>query len=170
MIMNHHLPLSHFRALRPGGGTILRIAVDIGSIWAAFVFGWLLGEGGDLTGPITQAPERAVALGGLLPVCAFAACATAGLYNGTHSYTLSMKIRRITLINLAFLMVACGVSAFTEGLTAFKVFLFLTTFTGSTLLLCLVRVGADVVRQEVSNEGNGRVRAEGREQKVVVIG
>jgi nucleoside-diphosphate-sugar epimerase len=170
MIMSHHLPLSHFRALRPGGGTILRIAVDIGSIWAAFVFGWLLGEGGDLTGPITQAPERAVALGGLLPVCAFAACATAGLYNGTHSYTLSMKIRRITLINLAFLMVACGVSAFTEGLTTFRVFLFLTTFTGSTLLLCLVRAGADIVRREVKNEDNDAIRAEGGEKKVLVIG
>jgi nucleoside-diphosphate-sugar epimerase len=164
------LSLSHFRALRPVGGTVLRIAVDICSIWAAFVFGWLLGEGGNLTGPITQAPAQTVALGGLLTVCAFAACTAAGLYNGTNRYTLSVKIRRVMLINLAFLMVACGVSAITEGLTAFKVVLFLTTFTGSTLLLCLVRVGADVVRQEVSNEGNGRVRAEGREQKVVVIG
>jgi nucleoside-diphosphate-sugar epimerase len=161
------LSLSHFRALRPAGGTILRIAVDIGSIWVAFVLGRLLGEGGDLTTSITQAPARTVALGGLLLVCAFAACTVTGLYNGTHSYTLSVKVRRIILINLAFLMVACAVSAFTAGLTAFKLLLLLTTFTGSTLLLCLVRAGAAVVRQEVRNEDKG---AESREKKVLVIG
>ncbi|MDQ6868935.1 MAG: NAD-dependent epimerase/dehydratase family protein [Pseudomonadota bacterium] len=164
------ISLSHFRALRPAGGTILRIAVDIGSTWAAFVFGWLLGEGGDLTASITQAPARTVALGGLLLGCAFAACTATGLHNGTHSYTLSVKVRRIILINLAFLMVGCAVSAFTEGLTAFKLLLFLTTFTGSTLLLCLVRAGADVVRREVRHEDNGISRAESREKKVLVIG
>jgi nucleoside-diphosphate-sugar epimerase len=163
------ISLSHFRVLRPAGGTILRIAVDVGTICAALVFGWLLGEGGDLTSLTTQAPARTVALGGVLLVCAFAACTATGLYNGTHSYTLSVKIRRIILINLAFLMVACAVSAFTEGLTAIKLLLFLMTFTGSTLLLCLVRTGADLVRREVRNEDNEASRAEGRD-KVLVIG
>jgi nucleoside-diphosphate-sugar epimerase len=162
--------LSHFRALRLAGGTILRIAVDIGSISAAFVFGWLLGEGGDLTSPITQAPAPTVAWGGLVPPCAFAAFTAAGLYNGTHPYTLSVKIQRIILINLAFLMVACVVSAFTAGLTAIKLLLFLMTFTGSTLLLCLARAGADVVRWEVRNQVSDASRAEAREKKVLVIG
>jgi len=169
--MNHHvsIPLSHFRALRPAGATILRIAVDIGSISAAFVFGWLLGDGGDLTSPIAQAPARAVALGGLLPPCAFAACTAAGLYKGTRPYTLSVKVQRIILINLAFFMVACAVSAVTEGLTVFKLLLFLMTFTGSTLLLCLARAGADVVRWEVRNQDNDASRAESKE-KVLIIG
>ncbi|MGH6934620.1 MAG: NAD-dependent epimerase/dehydratase family protein, partial [Methylocella sp.] len=169
--MNHHvmIPLSHFRALRPAGATILRIAVDIGFISAAFVFGWLLGDGGDLTSPITQAPARAVALGGLLPPCAFAACTAAGLYKGTRPYTLSVKVQRIILINLAFFMVACAVSAVTEGLTVFKLLLFLMTFTGSTLLLCLARAGADVVRWEVRNQDNDAGRAEAKE-KVLIIG
>jgi nucleoside-diphosphate-sugar epimerase len=43
------------------------------------------------------------------------------------------------------------------------------TFTGSTLLLCLVRTGADLVRREVRNEDNEASRAEGRD-KVLVIG
>jgi nucleoside-diphosphate-sugar epimerase len=167
--IDHMLSLSHFRALRPAGGTILRIAVDIGTICAALVFGWLLGEGGDLTSLTTQAPAPTVALGGVLLVCAFAAYTAAGLYNGTYSYTLPVKIRRIVLINLAFLIVACAVSAFTEGLTAIKLLLFLTTFTGSTLLLCLVRTGADLVRWEVRNVDNDASRAKGRE-KVLVIG
>jgi nucleoside-diphosphate-sugar epimerase len=169
--LSHHLmsSLSHFRALRPAGATILRIVVDIGSISAAFVFGWLLGEGGDLTSPITQAPARTVAFGGLLPLCAFAACTAAGLYNGAHRYTLSVKIQRIILINLAFLMVACAVSAFTEGLNAIKLLLFLMTFTGSALLLSLARAGADVVRWEVRNQDNEASRADAGE-KVLVIG
>jgi nucleoside-diphosphate-sugar epimerase len=167
----HVLPsLSHFQALRPAVGTILRIAVDVGSIWAAFVFGELLGNGGDLTGAIAQPSARAIALGGLWLVCAFAACTSVGLYNRACSYTLSVKILRVILINLVFLIVACGVSAFTDGLKGVKLLLFLTTFTCSTLLLCLVRAGAYVVRQEVRNEHKGISRAEGREQKVLVIG
>jgi nucleoside-diphosphate-sugar epimerase len=163
------LSLSHFRALRLAGGTILRIAVDIGCISAAFVSGWLPGRGEDLTSTITRAAAPTVAWAGLLLVSAFAACTAAGLYDRSPSYSLSVKIRRIILINLAFLMVAYGILAFTEGLTEFKLLLFLTTFTGSTLLLCLVRAGADVVRQEVQNEDNDAVRAE-REKRVLVIG
>lgn len=130
---------------------------------------WDLGIGGDLTGLITQASAQTAALGGLLLVCAFAVCTSAALYNRTLGYTLSEKIRRIILIHVVFLMTAYSVLGFSERLTAFGLLLLLATFTGSALLLCLVRAGANVVRLEVQKENSDAVRAE-CENKVLVIG
>jgi nucleoside-diphosphate-sugar epimerase len=164
--------LSHFYALRPVGGTVLRIAVDVGAIWAALAVGWFLGEGSDFVefaGPIERVPGRTIALG-LAPIGVFAACAGAGLYNGNHPLALSAKVWRIALINLAFLAIACVAAAFAGGLTAFQFLLFLAAFTASTALLCLVRAGASVVRREVRNEDGDANLAASQDKKVLVIG
>ena len=40
--------LRNFSGLRPTLGTVLRITADIGSIWAAFLFSWLVIGGNEL--------------------------------------------------------------------------------------------------------------------------
>ena len=157
-------------ALLPARGVMLRGAVDAGAVCAAFVFGELLGKAGELANTMIQPTARTVAGGGVFAVCAFAACHAAGLYSGTGSHALLVKIRRIILINLVFLIVACAVLAFTEELTSFMRLMLLMTFSGSTLLLCLVRVGSSVVRCEVRNGDNAARCAETGENNVLVIG
>ena len=58
-----HLALFHnflrnFSGLRPTLGTVLRITADIGSIWIAFLFGWLVVDGNDLAALIAPGFSR----------------------------------------------------------------------------------------------------------------
>ena len=104
--------------LRPTLGTVLRIAVDAGSLWAALLLGGLLIEGGDLSALIlsliTPQFPHTVPLVGLFSILALVTYTGAGLYTCIHRYTLSAKIYRIVGINLVLFAIAGVVLSFTE--------------------------------------------------------
>ena len=93
-LFEHLALLRNFSGLRPTLGTVLRITADIGSIWIAFLFGWLIVDGNDLTA-LAQDPTGIVPLIGLLSILALVAYTAVGLYTCTRSYGLLAKICRI---------------------------------------------------------------------------
>ena len=105
-----HFAFRNFSGLRPTLGTALRITADISSIWIAFLFGWLVVEGNDPAALIALESAGIVPLIGLSSILACIAYTAAGLYNLTHKYDLSTKIRRITLVNLALIIIIAGVA------------------------------------------------------------
>ena len=108
--------LRNFSGLRPTLGTVLRITADIGSIWIAFLFGWLIVDGNDLAALIARDSAGIVPLIGLLSILALAAYIAVGLYTCTRSYSLLAKICRIAAVNLALLVIA-GAILSTGGAT-----------------------------------------------------
>ena len=123
--------------LRLTSGTVLRIAVDAGSIWTALLFGGLLIEGGDFSALILrliipQFPDI-VPLVGLFSILTLVTYTRAGLYTCIHRYTLSAKIHRIVGINLVLFAIAGAVyrhrtsdsldsSCACDGLRGFDIF------------------------------------------------
>jgi nucleoside-diphosphate-sugar epimerase len=168
------LSLGHFCALRPTIGTIFRVTVDAGSIWAAFLVGGLIIESGDLSALITHLFTREstpiVLLAGLFSVLAFLGYTSAGLYTCVHSYNLAKKVRRIVCVNPALFIIAGAVLAFTGLATTNTAHVLLTSFVVSTLLLCLARAAAVVLRSEDGRESNVSGREKPDEKKVLVIG
>jgi dTDP-4-dehydrorhamnose reductase len=157
-------------ALRPTMGTSLRVTADIGSIWIAFLFGWLVVEGKELAALITRDSTRIVVLVGLFSILAFAAYTAAGLYTSARGCALSEKIRRITWANLALLAIAGAGWASTEQPAALTFNLWFATVVGSAILLSLARVASVVLRSEERRE-NQEGHVEGAdERKVLVIG
>lgn len=158
----------NFSGLRPTPGTILRITADIGSIWIAFLFGWLMIDGNDLAALITRNSTWIVPLIGLLSILALAAYIAVGLY--THSYGLLAKICRIAAVNLTLLVIA-GAILSTAGPTAGLSFgVLATAIAGSIIPLSLARVGSAVLRMEDwRGDGNGQ-HEQADEDKVLVIG
>ena len=101
-----HLELfRNFSRLRPTLGTSLRVTTDVGSIWIAFLFGWLMIDGNDLATLITRSSTWIVPLIGLLSILALAAYIAVGLYTYTPGYSLLAKICRIAAVNLTLLVI-----------------------------------------------------------------
>ena len=165
----HFALFRNFSGLRPTLGTVLRITADISSIWIAFLFGWLVVDGNDLASLVTQESAGIVPLIGLSSILACIAYTGAGVYNLTHKYGLSTKIRRITLVNLALFIIA-GVVLSLAGRPAVLILsLLLTTVIGSTMLLSLARFVSVVLRSEDWYGGNGPPE-HADDNKVLVIG
>jgi nucleoside-diphosphate-sugar epimerase len=167
-----HFTLFLFRnlcGLRPTLGTVLRIAADISSMWIAFLFGWLVVDGNDLAALVTRRSAGIVLLLGFSSIVGCIAYTGAGLYNLTHKYSLLTKIRRITLINLAFLIITGAVLSLAEQRAVLTNSLILTTAIGSTMLLSLARCVSVVLRSEdLHSSSNGQpARAD---NNILVIG
>jgi nucleoside-diphosphate-sugar epimerase len=166
----HFISLRQFHALRPTAGVILRIAVDIGSIWVGFLASWLLVDGRDLAALISQESMRIVLLAGLFSALAFIAYTDAGLYTCTRSHTLSMKLSRIFWINLALCTIAGALLSLSEQPSVLSARALLATFMGSTFLLCLARVVSVVLRSEDAGANVGGGHEEPDPKKILVVG
>jgi len=165
----HFALFRNFSGLRPTLGTILRITADICSIWIAFLLGWFVVEGNDLATLATQDSAGIVALIGLSSILACIAYASAGLYNLTHKYDLSTKIRRIALVNLALFIIAGTALSVAGPPAVLTPSLLLTTAIGSTLLLSSARLVSLVLRSEDWHVGNEPLE-HAHDNKVLVIG
>jgi nucleoside-diphosphate-sugar epimerase len=168
-LFEHFALLRNFSGLRPTLGTVLRITADIGSIWIAFLFGWLIVDGNDLTA-LAQDPTGIVALIGLLSILAPVAYTAVGLYTRTRSYGLLAKICRIAAANLTILVITGAILSLAQPPTDLSLGVLATTIVGSLIPLSLARVGSAVLRMEDwRRDGNGQ-REEADENKVLVIG
>ena len=160
----------NFSGLRPTLGTVLRITVDIGSIWIAFLFGWLIIDGNDLAALITRDSAGIVALIALLSISALAAYIAVGLYTCTRSCGLLTKIVRIAAVNLSFLVITGAILSIVAPPTGLGFSVLATTIVGSIIPLSLARVGSAVLRMEDwRGDGNGP-HEEADESKILVIG
>jgi nucleoside-diphosphate-sugar epimerase len=156
--------------LRLTPGNVLRIAVDIGSIWISFLFVWLIVDGNDLAALIAGDSAGIVPLIGLLSILAVAAYIAVGLYACTQSYTLLVKICAIAAVDIFLLAMAGAILSIAAAPAGFSFGLLATTLVGSVVPLSLARVGSAVLRMENSRgDGNGQ-HEEADEKKVLVIG
>jgi nucleoside-diphosphate-sugar epimerase len=165
----HFALFRNFFALRPTLGTALRTTADISAIWIAFLFGWLVVDSNGLAELVTPESAGIVQLIGLSSILASIAYAGAGLYNLTHKFDLSTKIRRITLVNLVLFSIACAALSLAGQPAVLTLSLLLPTAIGSTMLLSLARVVSVVLRSEDWYGGNGQPE-HADENKVLVIG
>ena len=166
----------HFNDLRPTAGTILRVAVDIGSIWVAFLLGWMLVLGGD-TSFLTEHKGLLLTLAVCLSVLCFVTYADAGLYSGSHSSPLATKLGRVFLVNLMFFAASGLIWFLTTQLTGLAVGpwgttagLFIFAFLVSTVLVELARVTSLVLRSDDIGEQQDSNRHLDDENKVLVVG
>ena len=160
----------NFSGLRPTLGTALRIAADIGSIWIAFLFGWLVVDGKDLATLMPRNSAGIVPLIVLLSILAIAAYVAVGLYTCTRSCGLLAKISRLAAVNLALLVIVGAILSIAVPPTGVGFGVLATTLVGSLIPLSLARVGSAVLRmEEWHGDGNGQ-HEEADENKVLVIG
>ena len=163
--------LNQLRALSWSPARVLRVAVDIGSLWAAFLFGWLVIEQNQLTVLFDLQSPRWVPYVGVFSILAFLAYGASGLYTTARTYTLGEKIKRIVSVNAIFFLLSGIISSFSEPLTPFKMRLFFVTFFGSTVLLCAIRAAADILWREYTVDAVNKSKARPvDEKKVLVIG
>jgi nucleoside-diphosphate-sugar epimerase len=165
----------NFFELRPTLGTILRITADIGSIWIAFLFGWLMIDGNDPAALITRDSAWIVPLIGLLSILALAAYIAVGLYTYTRntytrSYGLLAKICRIAAVNLTLLVIAGAILSMAGPATGLSFGVLATTIAGSIIPLSLARVVSAVLRMEDSRGDSNGQHEEVDQNKVLVIG
>src|SRR5689334_8461107 len=163
-------PRLKFCELRLTPGTVLRIAVDIGSIWISFLFVWLIVDGNDLAALIAGDSAGIVPPIGFLSILAVAAYIAVGLYAYKKSYTLLVKICAITAVNILLLAMAGAILSIAAAPVGLSFGLLATTLVGSVFPLSLARVGSAVLRMENSHgDGKGQ-HEEADEKKVLVIG
>jgi len=163
----------NFSGLRPTLGTALRIAADIGSIWIAFLFGWLIIDGNDLAALIARDSAGIIPLIGLLSILAIAAYIAVGLYTCTRSCSLLTKISRIAAVNFTLLVIAGAILSIAVAPTGLGFGVLATTLVGSVVPLSLARVGSAVLRMEDWREDGGDSNGpheEANENKILVIG
>lgn len=162
--------LRNFSGLRPTLGTVLRITADIGSIWIAFLFGWLIIDGNDLAALIARDSAGIIPLIGLISLLAITAYIAVGLYTCTRSCDLLTKVYRIAAVNLTLLVIAGATLSISEAPTGLGFGVLATTIVGSIVPLTLARVGSAVLRMEDwRGDGNGQ-EEEAAENKILVIG
>jgi len=160
--------LRNFSGLRPTLGTVLRITADIGSIWIAFLFGWLVIDGNDLAALIARDSAGIIPLIGLISLLAITAYIAVGLYTCTRSCDLLTKVYRIAVANLTLLVIIGATLSISEAPTGLGFGVLATTIVGSIVPLTLARVGSAVLRME-DWRGDGP-QEEATENKVLVIG
>jgi nucleoside-diphosphate-sugar epimerase len=162
--------LRNFSELRATWGTVLRIVADAGSIWIAFLFGWIVVDGNEPATLISRGSAWIVLLIGLFSILAYTAYAGAGLYTHTQKYGLLHKIRRIALVNLALVIAAGAALSLTGRPPVLTHSLLLTTFIGSTVLSLLARVVSVVLRSEDWHGSSNGVPERADDNRVLVIG
>jgi nucleoside-diphosphate-sugar epimerase len=166
---------TNVNAMRPITGLILRAAIDVGSIWAAFlvagVVAGLFADGSDVTAVVDRAPLSSVLWAASFSLLVLIAYATAGLYTCANRYTLWTKIDRLVRVNLVLLAIVSAMVALLGG--PLSTSLLMTTFVGSTGLVCLARLLSQAVRLDYRGESADERHEqadENDENKVLVIG
>ena len=108
-----YVSLHHFHALRPTVGTALRIAVDIGSIWVAFLASWVLIDNA-IGGAVRPGSRRHNSTGRAVFVPGLPGLHRCGPLHVTHNYRLAVKLGRVFWINLILGVIAIAVLSFSE--------------------------------------------------------
>ena len=161
----------HFLTLRPTPGTMFRIAVDIVAIWLSTLFGWLLVAGHGISALFEDVATPTLLLIVLWSLVAVVTYAGAGLYARPYSHLLSMKLRRIVTINLVLFSIAIYRALDAPQQTATELQQIFAAFASATLLHCLSRLAAAVLRFERAPEAaKSSSVGENEENKVLVIG
>ena len=166
-------PMRHIRAIPATSGTMLRVGVDNLAICTSVIVCSLLAQGQSLGTLTSDDFRRITSMIALLSVMTSFAYASAGLYaRNCSDLTLAAKINRVVLINCASFAIAWAVlphigqsiSLATVAITCLL----------STLMLCLARVGAAVLRSESGRDSAQAPvvhnRWEAPDRKVLVIG
>ncbi len=161
----------------PPLGTILRIAVDIASIWAAFLFSWTIVEGRNISSLTSAESADTAFVVGLCTILALLAFTGFGFYTRTYSYGLWTKLRRIGWLNIALFIAAGSVLLIEEPPSELTFSLLIATILGSMILHSLSRVLSFVLRSEVRSEDRrasdltiSNIRVDTSQDKVLVIG
>ncbi len=141
--------MPHSLSLRaPPLGTIQRIAVDIASIWTAFLFGWIIVDGHNISSLASFDSLHTVLLVGSYTILALIASTGFGLYTRSYRYSLPAKLRLIGGVNIALFIAAGAVLLLTKQSSGLTFPLLITTVLGSMILLSLARVVSFVLRSE----------------------
>jgi nucleoside-diphosphate-sugar epimerase len=157
-------------ALRLTKGAVLRIAADIGFLWAAFLFGWLIVEDRDLATLATREANHVFLFVALSSALIFLIYTCAGLYAHPQNLSLVTKIGRIIWINLSLMAVAGFALRSGPHTTMVTYNLLLVTFTGSAFLASFARTASDVLRSEDRSAHRTVQHEEADESRVLVIG
>jgi len=167
--LRNFLSLRYIYELRPTIGMVMRITVDITSIWIAFLIGWLLVDGKDPAALVTREAPRIVPFIGLISIFAFMAYAVAGIYSAKYRRALPAKSFHLTWINLVLLMIA-GAATSLIAPAAVSAHALLMMFLVASSLQLLARVSSAVLRSEdVGQSGHGQDK-EPDPNRVLVIG
>lgn len=166
--------------LAPPLGAALRVAVDITSIWIAFLFGWIIVEDRDISSLISFASLYTVLLVASCTILALIASTGFGLYTQSNRYSLQMKLLRIGGVSIALFIAVGAALLFTEQSSVLTFPLSITTVLGSMVLLSLARVVSFVLRSEdrvlqrddrrASDIPDDRHRLDAPDDTVLVIG
>ena len=157
-------------ALRPTTGSVLRVAVDIGSLWTAFLIGWFFIEDRSYAALLAYQSKHIFPFLGIFSLLTFVAYADAGLYTCPHGYSLATKISRIIRINLVLLILAAAAHMFVPASSGVTPRILLTSFSGAALLACLARIISFVLRSEDHEISYPAEHREPDESRVLVIG
>lgn len=168
--------LRHFSELRPTAGTILRIGVDIASIWAAFAIGWIVVVGSE-TSILTTQSGTLIPLAACLSILCFLTYADAGLYTGSHALPLQSKLGRLFVVNMTLFAIAAVIWFLTNQLTGLAIGspltvmeLFAVAFLLSTVLIISARITSLVLRSDDIERAEAGDQQPGDENRVLVIG
>ncbi|MGH6808917.1 MAG: NAD-dependent epimerase/dehydratase family protein, partial [Ensifer adhaerens] len=134
--------------LVPPLGTVLRVAIDIASIWTAFLFGWIVVEGRDMSSLVSFESSRSLFLVAFCTILALIVCIGCGLYSRSCRFSLSTKLRRIGGVNVTLFIAVGAVLLLTEQSSVLTFPVLITTVLGSMLLLSLARVVSFILRSE----------------------
>ncbi|RTL76653.1 MAG: SDR family oxidoreductase, partial [Bradyrhizobiaceae bacterium] len=157
-------------ALRPTTGSALRVAVDIGSLWTAFLIGWFFIEDRSYAALLAYQSKHIFPFLGIFSLLTFVAYADAGLYTCPHGYSLATKISRIIRINLVLLILAAAAHMFVPASSGVTPRILLTSFSGAAFLACLARIISFVLRSEDHEISYPAEHREPDESRVLVIG
>jgi nucleoside-diphosphate-sugar epimerase len=161
--------LSELRELRPNSRIMLRVAVDVASIFIGVVAGWTLIDGktvAALAGPQVAWVFPFVALTAILAIVGYA---DAGIYSAKRRHALLSKGIHIVCINLVLMGIAGTASAFAVS-HVLSTHALLMTFVTACSLQVLARVSATVLRSEEPGQGECLQQNETDPNKVLVIG
>jgi nucleoside-diphosphate-sugar epimerase len=171
MLQFLNLPsLRYFSELKPTIGMIMRVTVDIGSIWVAFLTSWSLVDDKDVVAVTAQEATRVLPFVGLISIFACIAYIDAGIYSARHRSPLLTKCNYLILINMALLAIA-GAAVWLNASAAVSTHALLTTFAIASLLQVLARVSSAVLRSEDVKQSDRVLHEEEADpNKILVIG
>lgn len=161
--------LQYVSELKPRIGVIMRVTFDMGSIWVAFLTGWLLIEGKDVVALTTQEATRILPFIGMISIFAFIAYTDAGIYSAKRRRALLTKSIHLVWINVALLAIAGAAVSFTAPAAASTHALLIMFVTASSLQL-LARMSSAVLRSEDVSQSDRGQREEPDPNRVLVIG
>lgn len=166
----HNFFFCNFSELKSTLGTAMRMTADIGSIWVAFLFGWVVIDGNQPIDLITGRSAGIATPIGIISIAALAAYVSVGLYTRTRKYGLLTKICLIAAVNLGLLMIADALFSIVLRPIGLSFEALATTLLGSAILLSVARAGSAVLRGEDGHGANAEQNEEVRENNVLVIG